>query len=269
MEKTWEVYALKYAERNNRTRRDSFIFDDDHASPHPMDYFIWVLRSDDNVILVDTGYDRKEAVRRGRPILREPSEAWEALGFTTDDIDTVIITHLHYDHAGCLDRFPNAKFHIQTSEVEFSVGPCMCEHALQAPFSADHVCEMIRKVYSGKVVFHDGDGAVEPGVTVHCVGGHSRGLQVVRVKTSTGYLCLASDASHYYENFLLQKPFPIVVDLEPMLGGFKTIQTLASSPSLVIPGHDPIVTESFPAFGNSDFVWRLDKGTSKPIVGML
>ena len=53
----WEVYALKYSERNSRTRADSFIFDDDHASPHAMDYFIWVLRSGEQTILVDTGYD--------------------------------------------------------------------------------------------------------------------------------------------------------------------------------------------------------------------
>ena len=48
----WQVHALKYAERGARTRTDSFIFDDAHDSPHPMDYFLWLLMSDDQVILV-------------------------------------------------------------------------------------------------------------------------------------------------------------------------------------------------------------------------
>jgi len=268
MEKLWEAFALKYAERNARTRADSFIFDDDHSSPHAMDYYIWVLKSGDETIVVDTGYDSAEAARRDRPILRDPAKSLETMGVRPEDVTTVIITHLHYDHAGGLDRYPNANFHLQQSEMEYATGPCMCSGVLQMPFTVDHVCEMLRKVYSGRVIFHDGDGLVADGVTVHRVGGHSRGLQAVRVKTSSGYLCLASDASHYYENFLLQKPFPIVVDLEDMLSGFDVIQNLASQTSLVIPGHDPIVKEAFPEFGSSGFIWRLDQGASNPIKGM-
>jgi glyoxylase-like metal-dependent hydrolase (beta-lactamase superfamily II) len=269
MEKLWKVYAIKYAERNTRTRADSFLFDDDHASPHNMDYFIWVLKSDEQVIVVDTGYDTAEGNRRNRPILRDPAKSLEAIGVDASAVDTVVITHLHYDHAGGLDRYPNAKFHLQKSEMEFATGPCMCSDVLQMPFTVDHVCEMVRKVYSGRVMFHDGDGLVAEGVTVHCVGGHSRGLQVVRVKTESGYICLASDASHYYENFIEKKPFPIVVDMENMLDGFSKIQQLASRPALVIPGHDPLVTNVYPEWGSSGFVWQLHSGPEKTIRGII
>ena len=136
---------------------------------------------------------------------------------------------------------------------------------LQMPFTVDHVCEVVRHVYSGRVVFHDGSGAVAPGVRVHCVGGHSRGLQVVEVDTAHGPLCLASDAAHYYENFLAAKPFPIVVDVEAMLDGFGTIQRLGGSASRVIPGHDPMVTQLFPAHESVPFAWRLDLGPSRVI----
>ncbi len=57
---TYEVFALKYAERSDRTRGNSFIFDDDHASVHPIDYFIWVIRNAHRTIVVDTGYDSAE-----------------------------------------------------------------------------------------------------------------------------------------------------------------------------------------------------------------
>ena len=79
------------------------------------------------------------------------------------------------------------------------------------------------------------------------------------------YLCLASDATHFYENFIKNKPFPIVVDLEEMLNGFKIIKTLASSQELIIPGHDPLITKYFPRYNQFDFVWRLDKGPIKKI----
>lgn len=260
----WHVFAVKYAERNGRTRNDSFLLDDNHDQPHDMDYFLWVLRRDDEIILVDTGYDSEEAGRRGRPIRLNPAEALAPLGIVPDDVSTIIVTHLHYDHAGGLKHFPNATIHLQAAEMAYATGPCMCHGVLQAPFTADHICEAVRRVYSGRVVFHEGDGEVREGVSVHRTGGHSKGLQVVRVLTEAGFMCLASDASHYYENFLKAKPFPIVVDLDDMLLGFETIRKLASSTDLVIPGHDPLVRELFPVHG-PDHIFRLDRGPLKRV----
>jgi glyoxylase-like metal-dependent hydrolase (beta-lactamase superfamily II) len=265
LDKVWEVYALKYAERSDRTRGESFIFDDHSNKDHTIDYFIWVLKSDESVIVVDTGYDYDEAKRRNRPIQRSPSEALKALDIEANQVTDVIITHLHYDHAGGLKEFPNAKFHLQESEMAYATGPCMCHETIKMPFTGEHVCQMVKKLYSGRVVFYNGFGAIRPGVTTHLIGGHSRGLQSVRVKTNSGYMCLASDATHFYENFLSGKPFPIVVDLEDMLNGFKIIKGLASDIKLVIPGHDPLLKDYFPEEGVSGFVWRLDKGPINPI----
>ena len=256
---TWEVHAVKYAERNARTRADSFIFDDNHDAPHAMDYFMWVLRRGDEVILVDTGYDQPEAASRERPILLDPREALKPLGLRAEDITQLIITHLHYDHAGGLHLFPNATIHLQAAEMAYATGPCMCHGALQMPFTADHICEAVQRVYSGRCMFYEGDGEVAEGVTVHCLGGHSRGLQAVRVRTKAGWLCLASDATHFYENVFEQKPFPIVVDLEDMLRGFEKLGALASSPQLIVPGHDPLVRAFFPS-DRADHIFRLDAG---------
>lgn len=241
----WKVYAIKYADRNARVRGDSFIFDDKHDSPHAMDYFMWLLVSEQKTILVDTGYDEAEALRRDRPILIDPREALKPFGLMPEDIDDLIVTHLHYDHAGGLHLFPNAKLHLQEAEMAYATGPCMCHDTLRMPFTADHICETIKRLYAGKVVFYDGAAQVAQGVEVHKIGGHSRGLQCVRVQTQAGWLVLASDAAHFYENFQARKPFPIVVDLQDMLDGFQTLESLASSPDLIIPGHDPLVMERF------------------------
>lgn len=262
----WEVLAVRYAERNARTRRDSFIFDDNHDAPHAMDYFIWVLRRGDQVILVDTGYDEVEASRRDRPILTDPRAALAPLGIAADDVDQVIVTHLHYDHAGGLHLFPNAKLHLQATEMAYATGPCMCHGTLQMPFTADHICEAIQRLYSGRVMFHDGDGEITDGVTVHCIGGHSRGLQCVRVRTAAGWLVLASDAAHYYENFIARKPFPIVVDLQNMLDGFDRLEALASDRRLIVPGHDPLVRALFPV-DVAPHIFRLDAGPTGDLPG--
>lgn len=258
---TWAVYAVKYAERNERTRADSFLFDDNHDQPHAMDYFLWVLEKDGKHILVDTGYDAAEGRARGRPIAQDPRQALKPLGIDADSVTDVIVTHLHYDHAGGLHLFPNARLHLQAAEMVFATGPCMCHGPLRAPFTSGHICEAITRLYGGKVIFYDGEGEVAEGLTVHRIGGHSRGLQAVRVLTEAGWLCLASDAAHYYENVFARKPFPIVVDVEDMMAGFEHLHRLASQPRLIVPGHDPQVRTLFPEVAPG--IHRLDGGPLK------
>ena len=261
MSATYEVLAVKYAERIHRTRAESFINADDHLSPHPMDYFVWVVRNARRTIVVDTGFDQAEADTRGRTILRSPAAALLDVGIDAAAIDDVVITHLHYDHAGTLSAFPKARFHLQAAEMAFATGPCMCEPYLRHPFTADHICAMVRNVFSGRVVFYDGDAEIAPGITAHKIGGHSRGLQALRVMTESGPVVLASDAAHYYETFELEKPFIIVVDMEAMLKGYGTLKRLAGDDAKrVIPGHDPLVLERYPPLtsASAGIVHKLD-----------
>ncbi len=251
MSEHYEILAVKYAEKLDRLRADNFIMDERHDAPGPMDYFVWVIRNERRTIVVDTGFEDGEAARRNRKILRTPTASLGLLGIDAATIDTVIVTHMHYDHAGTLSAFPKARFHLQAAEMAYATGPCMCLDHMRIPFTADHVCEMVRNVYSGRVIFHEGDGEVAPGVTVHKIGGHSRGLQAVRVETAAGPVVLASDATHYYENFERGKPFPIVADMEDVLRGYVTLQRLAGSARRVVPGHDPLVLARYPALNGA------------------
>jgi glyoxylase-like metal-dependent hydrolase (beta-lactamase superfamily II) len=256
----YEILAVKYAERHNRTRGDSFIMADDHNAPHPMDFFVWVVRNAERTLIIDTGFDHAEAKKRARQVIRTPAEALATLGIDASTITEVVITHLHFDHAGTLDAFPQAKFHLQAAEMAYATGPCMCHGAIRLPFTADHICKMVQNVYSGRVIFHDGDAEVAPGITVHKLGGHSRGLQAVRVVTPDGPVVLASDAAHYYETFEMGKPFPLVVDMEDMLKGYGQLTKLAGTQRRVIPGHDPLVLLRYPALNAAaqGIVHRLD-----------
>jgi glyoxylase-like metal-dependent hydrolase (beta-lactamase superfamily II) len=73
------------------------------------------------------------------------------------------------------------------------------------------------------------------------------GMQAVRVATRRGWVVLASDASHFYANMEQTRPFPIVWSVAEMVDGYRKLRDLAESPSHVIPGHDPLVMERYPA----------------------
>lgn len=257
---TYEILALKYGEMTNRTRADNFMHPDDHAAPMPIDYFVFIIRNDKRTILVDTGFDHKEASVRGRKLTYEPIDVLKKIGIEPEGIKETIITHLHYDHAGTMDQFPASKFHLQEAEMAYATGRCMCDAAMRTPFTVDHVCQMVKKVYSGKVQFHDGDGKIAPGVTVHQTAGHSKGMQSIRVMTKNGPVVLASDTVHFYENIEKRKPFFITIDAEATLRSYDRLIDMAGGLRNVIPGHDPLILKRYPAWkpDTAGLVHKLD-----------
>jgi hypothetical protein len=85
----------------------------------------------------------------------------------------------------------------------------------------------------------EGRHEVAPGFELHLVAGHTRGLQVARIHTQRGWIVLACDGVHYFDNLTERNPFPALVDLEQVLDGYERIETLADSPEHIVPGHDP------------------------------
>lgn len=247
----YEVFAIKYASVTRRAA-DNFLVHDLHDGPMDLDFYFWLIRDGQRNILVDTGFSACSAAARNRSFLQEPATALKRLGLSPEDIDTLILTHLHYDHAGNVDAFPNAQVHIQDAEMQFATGRYMCYSALRHFFSVDDVATVLRRVYDGRVTFHDGEAQIAPGLEVYKIGGHTAGLQVVRVMTQRGWLVLASDAMHYYRNYLEKNPFPAIVHVDKMLEGYETISRLADSESHIVPGHDPAVAKKYPFLGDTD-----------------
>lgn len=245
----WDLYAVKYATMLERTRHDNFLNADPHDSaPMPMDYFVWAAVSPQRTIVIDTGFDAPEAMRRGRTLIRSVTEALAAAGIEAGRVEDVILTHLHYDHIGGFAEFPNARFHLQELEMSFATGPHMCSPFVNRSFTADHIAGMVHRVFEGRVKFYSGSGEVAPGIRIHHVGGHSMGLQVVHVLTKRGWVVVASDATHYYENMEKGLPFTTAFHIGDMVRAFDRLRDLAGGDeSLIVPGHDPLVMDRYPA----------------------
>jgi glyoxylase-like metal-dependent hydrolase (beta-lactamase superfamily II) len=263
MSETYEVHAIQYAQVT-RDSRDFFLAGDPHEAPRAMFYFVWVLRNADRVIVVDSGFDAERARRRGREFLRCPTEGMRILGIDPEAVDTVIVTHLHYDHAGNFDKFPRAKFILQDEEMSFATGRAMRFAPMRAPYELDDVLAMVSRNYAGRVHFVSGSETIAPGITVHHMPGHTKGLQAVTVETARGRVCLASDAAHFYDNIVRENVFPVVADVVETFEGHEGVLRLADSPDHLIPGHDPLVMDLFPRHPQDPLICDLSQPPVRP-----
>ncbi len=254
-----EVFAIRYGHLE-RTARHNFMDGDPHDGPMALDYYVWLIRAPGGrAFLLDTGFDATTGGKRGRQLIRPVEAGLALLGLAPADVKDIIVSHMHYDHAGNRDMFPNARYHLQTEEMAFCAGPAMCHSFARAPFEAADVQAMVGHLYADRVVFYDGDAELAPGISIHRVGGHTRGLQVVRVATARGPVVLASDAAHFYANYEQGRPFPIVENVTAYLEAYRRIDALAGSPDRIIPGHDPLVLKRYPpARPDTPDIVRLD-----------
>jgi len=242
----YQVYAVKYATREARSP-EHFHGGDPHDGSMPMDYFVWAAVSAEHTVVVDAGFSAEVAERRQRTYLRCPTDGLAALGIDCARLPLVILTHLHYDHVGNLEKFPAADFVIQDDEMAFWTGRYASKGHFHHIVEVEDIVHLVRENFAGRLRFVAGTGEVVPGITVHRVGGHAAGLQVVRVTTARGNVVLASDATHYYANIEGDRPYSVVKDLADMYEAFEIVRWLADSPEHVVPGHDPLVMERFPA----------------------
>jgi len=245
----YELYAIRYGTNQRRRRVENLIWvapDDPHDAPMPMDFFVWAAVSPSRVVVIDTGADEATCRARGHDFLRCPTDGLGRIGVDASDVHQVVTTHLHWDHAGNLDSFPNAQLHLQRAEMVHASGPCMNRAFLRRPYDPDQIGAYLRRLYAGRVTFHDGADELTPGLSLHAVGGHTPGMQVVRVNTRRGQVVLTSDAVHYYENLDAENPFPVLVSTIDYVEALHRVRELADGPDHLVPGHDPMVLACYP-----------------------
>ncbi len=248
-------YASSPADR--KAQHNFMAAVDFHDVPMPLDFYVWVAISEDRVVLIDSGCDLETCQRRGHTFLRCPTDALRDLGIAAGQVTDVIVTHMHWDHLGNLEKFPNARIHVHKTEMQHATGCAMCHETLRRPYDIDQVCTVLRALYAGRVSFTDETAEILPGIVVRPVGGHTPGLQIVEVSTARGQVVLASDAMHFYANGLLTNPYPVIVNVLDYMNGLALLKSLAATPDHLIPGHDPKLRERFPAVAGVEGVWDI------------
>lgn len=189
-------------------------------------------------ILVDTGGCAPDAPRGigAQPYTRTPEEelpaALASIGLTPDDIEYVIFTHLHWDHAYNNNLFPHAVFYCQKREYESVADP--------AADKTGYVAEEVLKYHYELL---DGDGEIFPGIYALLTPGHTEGGQTLIVDTKLGKLALTGDTITLQESFHQDPPmcnglYHSEKALQDMLEGAQKIAAITKN---ILPGHDPNV----------------------------
>lgn len=243
----YEVFAIRYATDPNWPRWKSYVHDEAPEERIRMDFFSWLAVSKSGIFVIDTGCSQSRLRDMGHEAVEGPITVLEDLGVRAASVENLIITHLHYDHVGNADQFPNATIHLQEKELSFATGPYMRFHCFRRPYFIDDINYIVGQMHKGKVLQHNGSQELASGVSIHLVGGHTMGMQVVRIFTKRGWIVLASDALHYYREIERSIPWSSnAFSVGDMMDAHDMIRSLANSMDHIIPAHDPLVLEKYP-----------------------
>jgi len=241
----YKIYVLQYARRD--AVRGQYVLGDFHDNtPMDISYYMWAVTNGDTTFVVDCGFTEENAVKRNRQWLRHPGEQFDKVGIDPGKVEHVVLSHLHWDHAGYYDMFPKATFYVQEDEMAFWTGKYVRYEHFRRAMEVEDVVAMVRLNYDGRLRFTNGSEEIFPGIKVHKLGGHTKGVQVTEVPTASGIAVVASDAVHTYANLRANMPTPIIHDAPRYLDGYETMRRLAKDETYILPGHDSEVLANHP-----------------------
>ncbi|WP_067889311.1 N-acyl homoserine lactonase family protein [Nocardia vaccinii] len=248
-----QVYAIAWAE-DVRTDSDQFYrfktYNESDNSRHLV-FFAWVIIESGGVTLFDTGASQVVAAKRGINYMGSVVDGIRELGIGISDVDTVVVSHLHYDHSGGLTDFPEARIAIHPAEIEFWTGPNLSRQQFNSIVELDDILLLIRAIRAGRVDFVSEGHVITPNITVRHLPGHSVGQIGLQVGGADGLL-LAADAAHYYDEVFKNRPFTVFSELPVMYDTYDRIRALiGGAHERLVPGHDPEVYDIFGVAGST------------------
>jgi glyoxylase-like metal-dependent hydrolase (beta-lactamase superfamily II) len=243
----YEVYAVRYA-----TIADfpvaALIKGADASRKLDIAMTVWLVRGNGRIILVDSGFYREQFLTRWKPRdFAKPSDALGDLGVKPEDVTDVIITHMHWDHAGGMDLFPKARIWVQKDEYNYYTGEAWQQKDTHGGIDKDDVLTAVRLNMEGRIGLVNGDAQeIIPGITCYTGGKHTYQSQYVGVSTKHDTVVLASDNMYLYENLEKHLPIAQTLDADSNLRAQDRMKQIAGVPTRIIPGHDPAVFQKFP-----------------------
>src|SRR5215813_970408 len=175
MTATYQIYALKYGERE--TKEGQFFFREASQKPLTLHFFIWVILGGPHPIVVDTGCTEPDAKLKELRAFVSPADMLARVGVKATEVPVTLVSHLHWDHWGGYPYFPGSTFWMQREELEFWTGIAGQHENYRSFALPESLAQLVRLNYSGRVKLVSGEAAVAPGIMVHWIGGHTAGLQ--------------------------------------------------------------------------------------------
>lgn len=250
MAEPFEAYALRYGSAVVN-KADKYYRYETYGEPDEsvdIFFYFWLLRNREHTVLVDCGFGQEMAASRGFTGELSPEELLARFEVRPEDVDHIILSHMHFDHMGNISEFPNATITVARAELDFCTGPHAERPLLFHSHETDEVAQLLQLREQGRVDLIDEATEVIPGIVAHPIGGHTPGLTVVDVTTAKGQVVLASDAIHFYEQLEKDRPYWIFTDLAGMYAGYDFLRELEARPnSWIVSGHDPQVMTRFEA----------------------
>ncbi len=209
----------------------------------------WLVRGNGHTILVDSGFYRPQFFKSWTVRdFETPTQTLAKLNLKPEDITDVILTHMHWDHADGMDLFPNARIWLQKDEYTYYTGEAWQSKRTHGGIDPDDVLAVVKLNLAGRVSFVNGDDQqILPGIHAYIGGKHTFASQFVTVPTASGTVVLASDNMYLYQNLDKHLPIAQTLDATSNLKAQDRMRSLASTPRLIVPGHDPQEFDRFPA----------------------
>jgi glyoxylase-like metal-dependent hydrolase (beta-lactamase superfamily II) len=245
----YEVYAIRYA-MLERFPVAALVAGADTSRRTDIAMMVWLARlPGGRNVLMDAGFYRDKFLRRWRPTeYEQPSAALARVGVRPDDVTDIVISHVHWDHLDGVDLFPRARVWIQRAEYEHYIDSAGRPRS-PAIDSAD-AAMLASLARAGRVERVGGDSVeILPGITVYTGGRHTYASQYATVRTASGVVVLASDNAYLYENVEQRRPIAQTLASLSNLRAQARMRQLASTPRLIVPGHDPAIFVRFPTPG--------------------
>ncbi|MDH3222407.1 MAG: N-acyl homoserine lactonase family protein [Gemmatimonadota bacterium] len=247
----YEISAIRYGEISGFPLK-GLLPDAPEGEAIDIALVFWLLENDERKVLFDTGFFRDAWLERFdvSDFLR-PDSALAQTGITPDEVTDVVVSHAHWDHMGGIELFPTATLWIQADEYAYYTGPAWQEGGRSGGIDPDDVLHLVRRNLLGEVRLIEGDG-VEflPGLVAHTGARHTRSSQFLEVRGDPTWV-LASDNAYLYRGLRERRASATFLpsDREGNLRALDRMLALAGDTLRVVPGHDVLQFERFPASG--------------------
>jgi glyoxylase-like metal-dependent hydrolase (beta-lactamase superfamily II) len=209
--------------------------------------------------LVDCGFDEPWIPRFGFLDFEAPDVVLDKAGVRPEQIETVFVTHMHFDHVNNLHRFPNARVVVQQSEhdgwsralaLPELYTPMGAESWLTSSFDRGDLAYFARLAAEHRLRFVEDGDEVHPGLVGRLSpGGHTFGTQWLTLQTPEGPLAIASDAAMWFSNIEEMWPsgYTNGSTYQMLLTYGEIHQFVEGDLDRVVPGHDMLVFERHPS----------------------